>query len=321
MLTSRSILWRRIVFTFLISLFTAYIIIARHRFFDISYYLSTDNFWLMYVILLGLQWLYMLSINIIYATFIVYLPGAIKHLSFTLRFILYFSIALFIVVLIHVGLMAYAFRIGSNTLRDSGYLQNDFFYFFAVLMGYLLFLVRYPHLSIFQTLLKRLFKGAMDFAMQHVVEKPVETMVLPSYEGEIMSSSGLIPVRRIRIYSVLLFYYSKANPSFIVDTVGQVFYIDNTSSSLAELLVKEWIVRVNTNTHLNMWHFDSFPRGSKTPLLSDIMLERVEVGLKSHGLSFIELCTVSDRLRGNVTRHYERRDSLSQKGWDQYFEY
>ena len=120
------------------------------------------------------------------------------------------------------------------------------------------------------------------------------------------------------VYHILLFYFSRKDGSYFIDTDGHKWFCRISSNQLLELECKDWFVKINKNTYLNMWYFErdtSFNYAIvMDPYLASawnpIQIQMVE-----------QLTVVSVRCRVYFRDHFERRDQLSTSGWGQYIRY
>lgn len=319
MSSKKFILIKRIAFTVGGSVLTTYIVLSGERFFDVEYYFESENFGILFFITFFLQWFYMLWINILYAIFIMYLPGFVSRTKKWLRYTLYVILAFCSIFGFHLSLLAFSFRIKNMTLRTSGYFKSDVYFLVIVLLSYLGWLFRYKNASIFQMLLEKLLKTTPETLKTKGIQVKKEVLAVPPTELNPLAIYNQTVVKSIKVSEILLFFFSKKKGSFFIDILGEIYYAHMTSAILKKLLLKDWMVKVKNTTYLNMWNFVEDSERKFIPVPNERVACGIEQVLREKGMDLRELLRVSRRLEDNMTQHFQYRENLSTVGWDEDF--
>ncbi len=324
-------MWKLVIYTFLLSNLCAYIIITRQYFVHILDYIHNATFCLMYGLMVAFTWVYMLLAAVIYNIFLVYRPWWFRKWRKSTSTVTYFLMSFLVISLLHGGQLELLFEMKNHTLLSSGYLHNDVFFFLAILSGYLWLVYKRPGLSIMNWLIWNLFKGGLIWAEQNMGKKPEKTaddssvMTVLSEENPVEEyppeQVQRLTEKRVRVFDILLFHFSKKEGSYFIDKQGNRTYCRCTSSILNSWKVSPWFVKVNNKVFLNMWYFSKSQRITGAVLLDEPILSKIAQRLHECGIDLRRLIKVSERCKRHVKEHFVRREHLGSEGWEAYFYY
>lgn len=326
----------KLLFKIILSCLGGYIFLTKGHSYTGDNEVSTGISRLIFVVLVFLLWVYMLIANFVYSIFMIYMPYSIQYISLAIRRCLYFAITTFIILILHIGQLTIFFAIRGDNVVTSGYLMGGFIWFVGGLFAYLLLLYLRPQWSVINMMIWHLFKGALQIgqrnhqaegeqAKRSQIDDSEEANVFMmasesavSYGAEYCDNADPYQDKRIQVYHILLFYFSKKNASYLIDTKGRKWFCILTSNDIKRLYTKEWFVKVNQNVYLNMWFFELSPYSNCALILDQAIARKLTIEMINSLLLSIK---VSIRCRINVRVHFEKRTNLDNRGWDQYLYY
>lgn len=299
---------RLFFWTCLTLVLVAYLINTGRRFTELTVYFDQDGFLPLLIGTCFLLWIYM-GLVVFFASLF------LRHKPTTRQRFYYYLTAITTVLALNTYLLSMLFAQHQGKPYLLNYLKTGFVFFLIPVLFYVLLVERLPHFSWPLHQLNRLRANRSLAA-----DQPENSVGDVSTENTSSANSLNRGLRKIWIQDVVEIVFRR-NGAIVYLVTGEGILFDRTSSAIEEWANKDWFVKIKKHQYVNMLHWSVGAKRKYELKLNDDVLDSYREVRRMTDKAWKEHCTVSERMRVNLTQYIEKRLSATSFLRDEYFSY